>query len=153
MDFLDHLRAQKLDGAQERARTLAEERRQQEEQAARARAEDERRNADEAEKHRRKAEQVFSSLPDLVRDAAKRGLPAAVLLDGFVDERPEEGKPSRQVVLNRRTWYLKGWQIPFHEMCVQAGVPLTLVSEQADVGMGRILRRRYHILAVDLEHL
>ena len=153
MNLLDQLREQKLEGEREWSEKQADEQQRKAEEAARIRAEEERRRTGEAEKDRKKAEAVFATLPDLVRQTAGKGLKAAVLVDSFVDETPDDEKPSRAIVIDRRTYYLKGWQIPFFEMCKESGVPLTIVTERVDVGLKRILHRSYHVLAIDLEHL
>jgi hypothetical protein len=153
MEFLEHLRAQKLEGELELKKKLDDEQARVAAEAARVRTEEEKLRANEAEKNRKKAEAIYASLPDMVRSAASKGLPTVVLNDGSMEERPDEGKPSRAMVVNGKTYYLTGWQIPFFEKCKETGVPLTVVSEQVDVGIKSILRRQYHFLAIDLEHL
>ena len=152
MDFLDHLRAQKAEGEQEWRKKLAEEEERKAQEAARIHAEEEKLRLAQEEQDNRKAEAVFASLPELVRQAAGKGLPAAVLSDSIVEESPGD-MPSLPMAVNRRTYHLKGWQIPFYKKCKEAGVPLTVVSERAEAGMKRVLGRQYHFLAIDLQHL
>jgi hypothetical protein len=153
MHFLDDLRAQKQEGQQEWNQKLAEQRTRESEEAARLRAEEEARRNAEYERDRKKAEEAYALLPKLVRDAAGKGLKVAVLSNSFVEEQCDGEAPSRAIEVNRRKFYLKGWQIPFYEMCRRDGVPLTIVSEEIDTGLKRMLHRKYHFLAVDLEHL
>lgn len=153
MDFIETLRNQKSEGEREWAAKQADEEQKRTEEAARARAEEElRRNAD-AERNRKKAADVFATLPALVKQAAARGLDCAILPDSFVEERAPQGEPHREVVFSRRTYYLKGWQLPFDDMCREHRVPLTVVTEKVDVGLKRVLHRTYAILAVDLKRL
>jgi hypothetical protein len=153
MDFLEHLRAQKLEGERDLKRKQDEERDREAEEAAKAREEEEKRIANERERDRKKALAILASLADMVRNAASKGLDTVVLSDSSMAERPEDGKPSRPLVVKQKTFYLTGWQIPFYEMCREAGVPLTVVSEQVEVGIKSVLRHQYHFLAIDLEHL
>ncbi len=153
MDFRERLRAEKSEGEREWFRKQAEERGREAAESARIREEEEKRRSAEAEKDRIKAEAVFATLPEMVRQAAAKGLRSVVLAESFLDERPDDEVPSHTLVLNRRTYYLKGWQIPFYTMCKEAGVPLTVVSEKVDVGLKRLLHHTYNVLAIDLEHL
>jgi hypothetical protein len=153
MHFLDDLRAQKQEGQSEWNRKIAEERERESAEAARLRAEQEARRAAEAEVERIKAEQAYATLPKLVREAAAKGLKSAVLSSSFVEEHADGEKPAVALLVDRRKFYLTGWQIPFYQMCRRDGVPLTVVSEEVDTGLKRVLHRRYHFLAVDLEGL
>ncbi len=153
MDFLETIRAHKREGEREWARQQEEQRQRQEAEAARLRAEEEQRRRAEEQKHQAKAQEVYAMVPGLVRDAAARGLAAAVLPDSFVEDRAPANERSCCVTLNRRTCYLKGWLIPFYEICQRDRIPLTLVTEQVDVGLKSIVRRSFHLLAVDLKQL
>lgn len=151
MDFLEQLRQQKREGEREWASQQAEEQRRKDVETARRRAEEEQRRAAEVERDRRKAEAVFAALPDLVRAASGRGLHAAVLAESFVEEQPQPG--GRPITINRRTYHLTGWQVPFHDLCVANGIPLTVVTERVDVGFKGVLRRAFNVLAIDLQRL
>ena len=153
MDFLEQLRAQKREGENELAATQAAERARETEEAARVRAKEDNEKAREVEKDRRRAEQVFAGLPELVRKATRQGQRTAILSEGSVSDRPPGDKPSRAVIFNRRTFYLMEWQIPFYDRCREEGVPLTIVSERVNVGLRRVLRRDYHFLAIDIDLL
>ena len=153
MSVRDELRRQKDEGGREWAAKQAEEHRKQEEEAARVRELEEKRRAAEAEKARKKAAEVFAELPAAVRTASARGLDKAVLADSFVTERSEEGKTCRPMAIDRKTYYLTGWQIPFYEMCQSDGIPLTVVTERVDVALKGVVHKTYHLLAVDLKRL
>lgn len=153
MDFLDDLRAHKREGQLEWDRKLAEDRRLEAEAAARARADEEHRRAEEAARDRKKAEEVYASLRAVVREAAAKGLKVAVLDSSFVEDHCDGEKPACAFLVDRRKYYLTGWQIPFCEMCRRDGVPLTVVSEQVDSGLKRVLTRRFNFLAIDLSRL
>lgn len=153
MNFRDQLAAQKREGEREFAEKQQEALEREEQAAAKKRHEEERLRAVESEKDRRKAETVFAGMPGLVRQAAQNGLKAAILLEGFVEERPGDEKPYRTLVQDRRTYYLTGWQVPFYDMCKENGIPLTVVSERVEGGLKRMLRRDYHVLAIDLTSL
>ncbi len=153
MSLRDELRRQKNEGDREWATKKAEEQRIRDDEAARVREQEEKRRAEEAEKDRKKAEQVFAGLPTAVRTASARGLDKAVLADSFVTDRAEEGKTCRPLAIDRKTYYLTGWQIPFHEMCQTDGIPLTVVTERVDVALKGVLHKSYHLLAVDLKRL
>lgn len=153
MSFLEHLRAQNIEGRQEWSQKQNEERQRELDEAARLRAEEEARRSELFEKDRRKAEETYALLPALVRDAAARGLKAAVLNNSAVEEHADGETPACAILVDRRKFYLTGWQIPFQELCKRDGVPLTVVSEQVETGLKRVLNRRYHFLAVDLERL
>lgn len=153
MEFLESLREQKRVGEREFAGKQAEERERKELEEARRRAEEETQRRLYEEKLQRKAQQVYSTLPATVRQASSRGMAAAVILESFVDERPPSGEPHRQITVDRKAYYLKGWLIPFIELCREDGVPLTVVSEKVDVGLKGVLQRTYHVLAVDLKRL
>jgi hypothetical protein len=151
MDFLEQLRQQKREGAQEWEQQQAEERRRREDEEKRKRAEVEARQAAEREKSQRKAEAVFASLTTLVRAAAARGLDVVVLPEAFVEDQSQP--ESRVLAVNRRNYYLTGWQIPFHDLCRANGVPLTVVSERVDVAFKGVLHRTFNVLAIDLKNL
>jgi len=151
MDFLEQLRLQKQEGDREWASKQAEEQRRRDDEALRKRAEEDQRRTEERDRDRRKAEQIFAGLADIVRSAAGLGLEVAVLADSFVEDHPQEG--SRPININRRTYYLAGWQIPFYEMCGADGIPLTVVSERVDVAFKGVLHRTFNVLAVDLRRL
>jgi hypothetical protein len=153
MDFREQLAAQKREGEREFAQKQTEAREREAAEAARIKAETDLRKKLEEEKNRRKAEEVFATLPTLVRQAAKSGLQSAVLTDGFVSENKEAGEQSLPVVVEKKTYYLKGWQAPFYDMCREQGVPITVVTEQVESGLKRVLKRTYSILAIDLKHL
>ena len=153
MPFLDDLKAQKADGQAEWSRKVADEKQQEAEEAARLRAEEEARRNEQSEKERKRAEDVYAQLPKRVREAAAQGLKAAVLDSAFVEEHADGEKPACAIMVDRRKFYLTGWQIPFYEMCRRDGVPLTVVSEEVDTGLKRMLHRKYHFLAVDVEKL
>ncbi len=142
------LRAQKLAGLRERAERLAQEQQRAAEAAAK---QEERRNV-ELERDRLLARRVLRSLPELIRQAAARGLDAAVLANAFVAEAAAE--PSDGVVtIDGRAWALGGWLAPFHTLCEEAGVPLTVVSERVEIDRDPPQHRVYHVLAVDLARL
>lgn len=151
MSILDNLRAQKQQGEQEWAAKQTEAQRQRDDDAARKREEEERRRSAESEKDRRKAEEMFASLPALVRAASALGLDAAVLADSFVEEKEQEG--SLPITLNRRTYHLVGWQLSFYDMCRADRIPLTVVTERVDVAFKGVLHRTFNVLAVDLRNL
>lgn len=153
MNLRDELSRQKQEGHQEWSAKQAEEQRIKDEEAARIRAEAEKRRSEQEAKDRKKAEEVFATLPGLVRAAASRGLHEAVLADSFVADKPEEGKPSRPVTFDRKTYHLSGWQIPFLEMCAGDNIPLTVVTERVDVALKGVLHKNFHLLAVDLRRL
>jgi hypothetical protein len=153
MSILDDLRAQKNEGERERNQKLEEERRLEAEAAARVRAEDEARRAELAEKELKEAEAAYATLPQLVRQAAEKGLKAAVLSRSFVEEHVDGEKPAFAIMIERRKFYLTGWQIPFYEMCRRDRIPLTVVTEEVDTGMKKLLHRKYHFLAVDMTGL
>lgn len=150
MDFLQQLAEQKREGEREFAHKQQKDREREEAEAARASAEEEVRRKIEEEKSMRMAQVVFASLPALVRQAAKNGLSSAVISSGFVEDNKDANEPTRPITLNKKTYYLKGWQIPFYAMCVDHSVPLTVLTERVDTGINRVLRRSYYILAIDL---
>src|SRR5689334_2597649 len=108
MDFRERLRAEKTEGEREWQTLQSEERERKAAEAARIKQEEDLQRAAEAEKNRKRAEEVFATLPMIVRQTAGKGLKVAVLADSFVDEHPSDEKPSQNVVLNRRTYYLTG---------------------------------------------
>lgn len=151
MDYLEQLRQQKREGDLEWASKQADEQRRKDEETARKRAEEEQRKTVESEKDRRKAEAVFAGLASVVRSASGLGLEVAVLADSFVDEQSQPG--SRPITINRRTYHLVGWQIPFYDLCVANGIPLTVVTERVDVAFKGVVHRTFNVLAVDLKRL
>jgi hypothetical protein len=153
MDFLESLRHHKREGERERAEKLAEETRRKVEEEARRKAEEEQRRQLDSDRHLKQAEETLAGLPAAIRFAAAKGLTAAVLPNSFVEERPPQDRPSRPITLNRRTYYLVDWMIPFFDLCQQHNVPLTVVSERVNVGIGKVLHRTYNVLAVDLTRL
>ena len=153
MDFLEHLAAQKREGEREFAEKQQRDRDRQDAEAARATAEDELRRKIEEEKNLRKAREVFDSLPALVRQAAKNGLPNAVINSGFVEDHKDSSERCDPVTIDKKTYYFKGWQIPFLAMCKEHGVPLTVLTERVDTGLNRVLKRSYFILAIDMSKM
>jgi hypothetical protein len=151
MDFLDQLRQQKREGDLEWSSKQAEENRRRDEESARKHAEEEQRRSVESEKDQRKAEAVFGGLPSIVRAASGLGLEVAVLADSFVNEQPQSG--SRPITINRRTYHLVGWQIPFHDLCASNGIPMTVVTERVDVAFKGVRHRTFNVLAVDLKRI
>src|SRR5437016_3915284 len=109
MDFLEHLRAHKQQGAHELAARLAEEQKQKEDEAARSRAAEEHQRSQESERDKRQAEELFARLPTLVLEAAKQGHHSAVMSQGIVCDSSPHELPARAVSFNRRTYYLTGW--------------------------------------------
>ena len=150
MEFHQQLAEQKREGEREFAHKQQRDREREEAEVARANAEEEVRRKIEEENNMRKAREVFATLPALVRQAAKNGLLHAVISSGFVDENKDANEPSRPITVNKKTYYLKGWQIPFYDMCTEHGVPLTVLTERVDTGINRVLRRSYYMLAIDL---
>ena len=153
MSLRDELLRQKQAGDNEWAEKQAEEQRKRDEEVARTRAEAEKKRAAEVDRDRRKAESIFATLPEAVRQAAARGLATAVLADSFVAEKPEDGRPSLPFTIDRKTYFLTGWQIPFVELCRADSIPLTVVSERVDVALKGVLHKTFHVLAVDLRQL
>jgi hypothetical protein len=153
MNFLDDLRAEKQAGKQEWDNKQAEERQREADEAARLRAEEEAQRSAEADRDRKKAEEAYAVLPKIVREAAAKGLKTAVLSNSAVEEHVDGEKAAVAIQIDRRKFYLTGWQIPFYQLCRADGVPLTVVSEEVDTGLKKMLHRRYHFLAVDLERL
>jgi hypothetical protein len=153
MSVRDELRRQKSEGDREWAAKQSEDQRKRDDETARVREQEEKRRAAEAEKDRKKAEEVYAGLPAAVRTASARGLDKAVLADSFVTERADEGKTCRPLAIERKSYYLTGWQIPFAEMCQSDGIPLTVVTERVDVALKGVLHKTYHLLAVDLKRL
>ena len=96
---------------------------------------------------------MFAILPEAVRVASSRGLESAVLADSFVTDRADGDKAAQPLTIDRKTYYLTGWQIPFAAMCRADNIPLTVVTERVDVALKGVLHKTFHLLAIDLKRL
>jgi hypothetical protein len=150
MDFLEQLKAQKQAGQEEHRAKLNEQQQRERDEAARLQAQREAEREAISDAQRKKANLIYSTIPGLVRMAASSGMPYAVLDEGMVSDEAPGQEPHRKIVVDRRTYFLTGWQVPFYEKCKDDAIPLTVVSEESSGGLLGIRKKTFHFLAVDV---